>query len=207
MALELALVQPPNMYDVSPPATYEMAGEMLYSTGKILLDVIDGQPAQQTYAQTLTAQTLRELGRGWTSVFSIMPSDPSNPEPGHARFQWSPGAELVLAFPDYDIGQEACDAMEGFYRAAVWRDVMRQGSGMQLPHLLGQFEALYSQALDGGATQRMAEAVGEMVTELYAMLFQFEATGGPLMTELKIQWGGAGECLPTLAQEYRASRS
>lgn len=206
MALELALVQPPNMYDVSPPATYEEARQVLYSTGQILLDVIDSQPPQQTFAQTLTAQTLKELGRGWTSIFSVMPADPISAAPGNARFQWSPGDSLVIAFPEGDPGQQVCSAVEGFYRSATWREVMEEGSGLQLEELLGEFEMHYQQNLEAGAGPWMVEVLSELVTELYAKLFRFEDTQGPLLSNLEIRWGGADGCLEPLANEYRASR-
>lgn len=205
--MELALVQPPNMYAVSQPATYAEAGQMLYSTGEIILDLVEAQPPQQTFAQTLTAQTLKELGRGWTKLFSIMPAEPTEPAPWNARFQWVPGEKLVVAYPEHEISQEACDSIEGFYRAATWRQIMKHsGARQQLPELLGQFEVAYPANLDSGASARMAEAVNELLVELYGMLFEFEGSGAPLIADLDIRWGAAGECLPAMAQAYRASR-
>lgn len=206
MMLELVLVQPPNMYEVTPPATYAEAGQMLYSAGEIILNVVEAQPTQETFEQTLTAQTLKELGRGWTSVFSIMPSDPSSPEPGNARFQWVPGETLHIAFPEDAIGQQACDGIEGLYRAVTWREVMQFQGRRQLPELLGEFELRYLGTLESGATERMADAVGDLVTELYGMLFQFKGTNDTLLKKLEVNWGGAGDCLPALAKEYRNSR-
>lgn len=205
MPLSLALVQPPSMYDVSPPATYEEAGQLLYSSGRVMADVVESQPPQKTFAQTLTAQTLKELAQGWTSIFSVMAADPASPQPGSARFQWNPGGTLVVDLPSQSVGQEVCDGMEGVFRAATWRQVMKAGDGMLLSELLGQFEIRYQSNLEAGAGSAMADAVSDLVVEFYDALFRFEG-GGPLLTDLEIQWGAADECLAPLAAEYRANR-
>lgn len=205
MSLELALVQPPNMYIVSQPATYQEAGQLLYSAGVIINELIDGQPPQATYAQALTAQTLKDLGRGWTEIFTIMAPEPSSPEPHQARFMWEPGGSLSIAFPQGVATEAVCSAMEDFYRAATWHEVMKEASpGAVLNELTGSFDVRFERNMDPNATQRMAEAVGNTATELFETLFRFEGGETPLMTGMTIRWESGIDCLDVIEDNHRA---
>lgn len=205
MALELALAQSPDMYDVAPPASYQEAGQLLYSAGQIVHDIIDDQPPQKTFSQILTAQMLKDLSGGWMAIFRVAAPDPSAPQPGEVRFSWMPGGTLAIAFPD-TVSSNLCKGIDGLYRAATWREVMEIGSGMQLDGLSGEFDWRYQERLDGGVGPAAEDVIERATVELYEMLFRFEDDGSPLITALDISWGGADQCLQSLAEAYRNSQ-
>lgn len=205
MPLELALVQPPAMYDVAPPSTYQEAGQLLHSAGKIVHDTVEQQPKQETYAQILTAQMLKDLSGGWMDVFSIAASDPADPQAGEVRFRWQPGGTLSVVMPDH-ASPEFCSGVEGLYRGATWREVMEAGDGMRLSGLSGEFDWRYQGHLDEGAGEGMGDAIAMATVDLYGMLFRFEDDGSPLVQDIEINWGAADECLKSLAASYRNNK-
>lgn len=207
MSLALALAAPPNMFDVSRPASYVEARDTLVLAGSVLSKTINEQPSQKSIAQVLTAQTLKDLGTGWQLIFSSTPIDPES-SIGGPRFSWEPSKKLVIAFSDSQVSGIECQGIEKLFRAAVWRELMGRMSGDESIDSVEQTMSVRAaEKATNDTYSKIAADIEAVSVEVFGQLFKFERSTSPLFSSLDIRWGRAATCITTMGDEYRAANN
>lgn len=206
--MDLNLVDETATYDVALPRSYVEARMRLRNSGAILDEAINAQSDQARTAQMLTAQTMRDLGRGWETVFSWSAEDPSEPTPQEMSFRWQPQGELYLQFPVEMTDQFCHQGVANLLRAGEWQVIMRQASASDsLGELSSRFAVGFEERLLNPQWGVLESYVEFAATRIFEWIFSMENTGKPLFTSLKIDWGdGAKECLEGIHQNRSAGR-
>jgi hypothetical protein len=203
--LDMALADPPNYYDLVMPTSYLEAKTRMGEMGGLMVKVIDMQPPQQTSAQLLTAQTIKDIGQGWSAIFAIATNTPEAVGVNEAQFQWQPGGVMSVALPD-EYGDQVCaEIVRPLTRAAVWRNLMNELSGTEQ---INEIEARFSEEIesafergDGGVLDGQLDAA---VSDIFEVLFRRQENRGPIFNEFRLDWGGgADQCFSTLYREVQ----
>lgn len=207
--LEMALVDPPNYYDITMPASYAEAKQRMLVMGRVMVDLIDEQPLQQTTAQLLTAQTIKDMGRGWSGIFTLASDSPAEASDSQARFQWQPEGRMAVVLPDsYPSG--VCEyIVEPMVRSATWHHMLGTLRGSES---IAEVEGLFRDALvetykqgSQGSTSILSERMDEAATEVFSVLFRRKENRGAIFNSFTIDWGDDGSgCLNRLYAKARS---
>jgi len=203
--LDLTLVEPPNYYDLATPASYIEAKEQLVTTGALLREIVATQPDQETSAQLLTAQTMKEIGDAWSRLFELVTDDPANPGFDEARFRWQPGGEMSVTLPDEYNAEVCVGIVKPLVRAAVWRNLMAELAGTEtVRQIEGLFRERIADTYQRGDSIVLDQQLDMAVGDIFEALFRRSETRGPVFTEFAISWGEESrQCFNRLYQETR----
>lgn len=206
--IEFALIDPIPTYTVEMPESYAEARTRMRDAGELFVMTIEQQSDQTTVAEILTAQILNDLGEGWRTVFKLATNDPSSAGAEEMRFQWQPGGNLTLAFPD-EMSTEFCQS--GVYpliKAGKWRDMMDTLRGWEyMGEVVGDFAIELEDILDEQALNLMGDQIEIAALDVFDLMLETEGSSKPMFDSLTIDWGSdAAACLSSL-YELRQSRN
>lgn len=205
--LDIAIAAPPNYNDLTMPTGYLDARADMRQMGKIMVQIIEEQPNQRTTSQILTAQTIKDIGRGWSSVFEVATQTPSNPRQDEVRFQWQPGGEMRINMPEAYPSGFCEQAIRPLARASVWRYLMQiMDKSQRINQVEGNFRIEISNLYEGQIVSSLDDYGTEAITEMARVLFRLEGSKEPLFEKVTIDWGDdIGACLNELYQKRKSS--
>ena len=203
--LDMALADPPNYYDLVMPTSYLEAKTRMGEMGGLMMEIIDAQPPQQTSAQLLTAQTIKDIGLGWSALFTIVTNTPGSPDINESQFEWQPSGVMSVVLPDEYQAQVCSEIVRPLTRAAVWRNLMNDLDGTeQVNEIEARFREDLERAFERGSGGVLDDQLDAAVTDIFEVLFRRQENRGPIFTEFRLDWGeGADQCFSTLYRQVQ----
>lgn len=206
--MDLDLADATTTYDLSIPQSYQEARVRLQNSGAILDQAIDDQSSQVRTAQMLTAQTMRDLGRGWEAIFAWATDDPANPAPDEMRFRWQPEGQLYFEFP-LEISEQFCQqGVRNLLRAGEWQQAMRESNSYEsLGEISGRFAFNFEEKLAEEQLDEFEANIELAAIRIFDWIFSTEENNRSIFTSLQIDWGeDISGCLQEIYQARIASR-